>query len=194
MLQSETVSGDMDDLAITAAVPVGGKTINVTAAGSKTYAQNELAGGYILSNSGATGQGIAFRIKSNILTGAGAAFDVQLFDGVPVIVDATATLTVMKNPWMDVVINTAGTAQYAVGASNIAVGSGAGTSQYFWCQVSGVAAIFDGDTTTIGEALEGDDATAGAIEVGDGTQQNYGTQLFTGVDADWSPVALTIAS
>jgi hypothetical protein len=184
----------MDDLAVTAAVPLGGKTILVTATGSKTYAKNELAGGYILSNSGTTGQGIAFRIKSNILTGAGAEFAVQLFDGLPVVLDVGATCTVMKNPWMDVVVDAIGTAQYSVGVSNIAVGAGSTTPQYFWCQVSGVAAVSDGDGTSIGEALMGDATTAGETIVADGTQQTLGTQLFTGVNADWSPVALTIAS
>jgi hypothetical protein len=190
VLQSETVSVDMDDLAISAAVLISGTTITVTPVGTKTFAADDLTGGYILSNSGATGQGIAFRIKSNLVTTGGTAFAVELFDGIPVALDSTSKCTVMKNPYMDVVIKASGTAQYNVGASNIAVGAGDSTPQYFWCQASGVAAVSDGDTNTIGIALMGD--SAGATVVADGTQQPLGTQLFTGVDGDWSPVALEI--
>jgi hypothetical protein len=192
ILQSETISADMDDLAISAAVPIGSTTITVTPVGTKTFAKNALAGGYIHSNSGTTGQGISFRIKSNAVTTGGTAFAVQLYDGVPVVIDSGAKCTVMKNPYMDVVIDAIGTAQYSVGVSNIAVDAGDSTAQYFWCQASGVAAVTDGAANATGEILMGDATTAGETIVADGTQQTLGTQLFLGVNADWSPVALEI--
>jgi hypothetical protein len=192
MLQSEVISGDMDDLA-TDAHAVGSTIINVTSTGAKTFAPNELAGGYVIINSGTTGAGITYRIKGNPQTSATAQFTIDLVDAVYVAFHANTTATVMKNPWMDVVIAATGTAHMLAGVSNVAVPAGDSTAQFFWCQTWGVAAVAHDDVEATGTVLASGANTAGQVEDAGVGEQIAGINLFTSVADDFNPTFLTIA-
>lgn len=194
LLMSEIVSGDMDNLAVTA-TGVGEKVVNVTPAGTKTFAQNDLEGGYLVVND-VDGEGITYKIAGNPATSAATAFDVTLIDGIAVALTANSQVTVLKNPWMDVVIAAAAKAHMPAGVSQVAVGAGSTTPQYFWCQTWGVSAGWDDAATAIGSPLQSG-TTAGQFEIaaeGAGALGwTVGVQLFTGVATEYYPKFLTVA-
>lgn len=192
-VQAELISVDFDDLA-TATTAAGETTLNVTPVGSATYAADDLAGGYAIVNSGSTGFGYTYKIRSNPATSAATAFDLTLFDPINEALDATATVTVMKNPWMDVV-QVVGTNQalHVVGVSPLDVADASSTSVYLWVQTWGVSGIEHDETTATGSLLVAG-TTAGQAEAQDAVaEQVIAVNLFTGVAGDVGPAFLTIA-
>lgn len=194
LLMSEIVSGDMDNLAVTATA-VGSKTVNVTPDGTATFGLNDLQGGYMVVND-VDGEGITYKIAGNPATTAATAFDLTLKDGINVALTANSQVTLMKNPWMDTVIAAAAKAHMAAGVSQVAVGAGTTDPQYFWCQTWGVSAGWDDAATAIGSPLQSG-TTAGQFELlteGAGAAgHSIGVQLFTGVATEYYPKFLQIA-
>jgi hypothetical protein len=194
LLMSEIVSGDMDNLGVTATA-VEAKVVAVTPAGTKIFAINDLDGGYMVVND-VDGEGITYKIAGNPVTVAATEFDLVLKDGINVALTANSQVTLVKNPWMDVVIAAAAKAHMAAGVSQVAVGAGSTTPQYFWCQTWGVSAGWDDASTAIGSPLQSG-ATAGQIELlteGTGAAgHSIGVQLFTGVGTEYMPKFLQVA-
>ena len=99
LVQGNQVSVDFDDLAINTAA-LGDTVINVTPVGTKTYAENELQGGYLSINTPAVlNAGRTYRISSNPATEAATAFNLVLDE--PIREEAFAagtTATVVPNP------------------------------------------------------------------------------------------------
>lgn len=192
VLSAEAISADWDDEATDTHV-VGDTYINVTPSGTKTYAENELAEGYIFVNSGTTGAGLTYRIKSNAATSAATEVSLYIYDPVAVAFNADTTATVGKNPWMDPIIMPTTGGGLAVGVSNIAVPAGNTTKQYFWCQTWGPAAVTAGAANAIGDALMPDTTTAGETLIATAGNQIVGIALFTGENAHHGPTFLMIA-
>ncbi len=192
------ISVDFDDLATNTAA-VGDTSVNVTPVGTATYAANELAGGYLSINSGTTGAGMQYTIKSHAATAAATAFDLNIWGQVEVVFNANTTATVVPNPWSECVIADADETHLVNGVTPIAVTAGTDAAPYyFWAQTWGVATVLaDAAGIAIGQSVQTGTGTAGAFEAaaeGVGTiPQVVGVNLFTTVDADYMPVFLQIA-
>lgn len=197
LTKANEISGDFDDLATNTAA-VGDTSVNVTPVSTATYAENELAGGYLSINSGTTGLGTQYVIKSHPATSAATAFDVELWDPIRVAFDSNTTATVVPNPWSDCLIADANETHLVNGATVVAVGAGTTDPQYFWVQTWGVATVLaDAASIAIGQSIQTGTGTAGAFEAAaEGAStlpQIVGVNLFTTVDADYMPVFLQIA-
>jgi hypothetical protein len=193
LLQAEGASVDLDDQ-VTGTHAVGEKTINLTSVGTKTMDANDLAGGYFHDQqSVASGAGVCYQIEGNTEISAAAAYTVTLKDGLAVALTAAAKGTVAKNPWMDTVIMGANGQFMCVGVSNTAVGSGATTKQYFWCQTWGMAAVAADSASALGDALMRATGTAGQTLVAVAGDQVIGTAYTLGVDGAWAQCFLQIA-
>ena len=190
LLMSELVSGDGDDLAVTASA-AGQKVVNVTPTGSKVWTDGDLQGGYLCVND-AVGEGITYQIESHPTNTGGTAFNITLRDDIAVALTTASQVTILKNPWMDAVIAAADQAHMPAGVANVAVTAGTGTKQYFWCQTWGVVAGWDDAATAIGAGLTSG-STAGQFEIVAATDASIGIQLFTGVATEYYPKFLRIA-
>jgi hypothetical protein len=190
-VMAELVSVDFDDLATNTAA-LGDTTLNVTPVGTKTYGANQLAGGYVVVNSG-TGIGMTYRIESNPATVAATAFDLTLKDPIQVAFAAATTATVIPNPWMDVVEAVAGQAHQVVGVAQVAVADSSSVTSYIWLQTWGVCGVEHDEASATGAMLVSG-TSAGQVEAADLiAEQLIGVNLFTGVDGDVGPAFLTIA-
>jgi hypothetical protein len=192
LLQSEGASVDLDDQ-VTGTHAVGEKTINLTSVGTKTMDANDLAEGYFHDQqSTASGSGPLYKISTSSAITAAAAYTITLYDGLVVALAAAAKGTVAKNPWMDTVILAANRAFFCCGAVQVAVGSGATTKQYFWCQTWGMACVTADSASALGDALMGG-ATAGQTVIATAGDQVVGTAYTLGVDGAWVQCFLQIA-
>lgn len=193
MLSAEVASVDMDDMA-TGTYAIGTKTLAVTPVGTKTYAADELAEGWLTSNSGSTGQGPTYKIRSNDANTAATAFNVEIYDGLVTALDATATIHVVKNIWRDPVIAPTSAQGVPAGVANIGVPLGSTTKQYFWCQTWGPCAVTAGSASAVGDALMNDSTTAGETLIATAGNPVVGVAYTLGVNADWVMAFLTIAA
>lgn len=198
LTKAAEISVDFDDLATNTAA-VGDTSVNVTPVGSATYAANELAGGYLSINSGTTGAGMTYKIKSHAATSAATAFDINIEGQIEVAFNANTTATVVPNLWSECVIADANETHLVNGATPIAVSAGTDADPYyFWAQTWGFATVLaDAAAIAIGQSVQTGTGTAGAFEAAAeaaGTlNQIIGVNLFTTVDADYMPVFLQIA-
>lgn len=191
LLASEAASVDMDDMA--ADTPAAGQSVvNVTPVGTKTYAANELAEGYLTVQSG-TGLGITYKIRSHAATTAATEFAVTIYDSFSVGLAAASTVVVAKNPWADpIVMPTTGAAQPA-GVCNTAVAQDTSNAQYFWVQTWGVCSVTAGSASAVGDALMADTTTAGETLIATAGNPVIGNAYTLGVNADTVLAFLTIA-
>lgn len=199
LVMGSQVSVDFDDLATNTAA-LGDTVVNVTPVGTKTYAANELAGGYLSINTpGELNNGRTYRIERHAATTAATAFDLYLSD--PIREEAFAagtTATIVANPWSAVLIAAAGAAHFVAGATVIDIPAGSTTPQWFWAQTWGVctvAADVAGDV--LGHSIVSGTTQAGSyigfVDAAADVPQIVGVNLFTSVDADFMPVFLQIA-
>jgi len=159
--------------------------------GTTTIAANDFDEGYLMVTAG-TGIGQSSRILSHTTGGSGAAITFTIEDPLKVATTvATSKITVVKNPYDDVVIqavtpvaSTAGIAQFAIP-----------TTEYGWIQTGGPAAcLFDAsvcaaDTMGVGPST----TTAGTVTVVAAGAIYIGMSMHVvPVSAEVSPVFLTI--
>lgn len=196
LLGAPAISVDFDDLATNTA-SVGDTSVNVTPVGTATYTVNQLVGGTLSINSGTTGAGTQYRIKSHPATTAATAFDIELEDPIRVAFNADTTATVVPNTYGGVVVAPTGAA-VVVGATQIAVPVGTDTAPiYFWAQSWGEATILAGAAGdvvghTLVKGTGGAGETLGFVDAAADVTQIIGVNRFTSVDADYMPVILTI--
>jgi len=178
-----------DNLAVNTA-SIGDTSVTITS-GTATASANDFAGGYLVVVDD-TGEGITYKIASHPAITATASIVISLVDPINVAFAAATTVSLVKNPWQDVVIAAAAQAHFAAGIPQCAVGSGATTKQYFWCQTWGISAGWADAATAVGAAVTSG-TTPGQIEIQGGTDQQIGVQYLTAIDTENQPVFLTIA-
>lgn len=140
---------------------------------------NQFAGGYAVVASG-TGIGQSFKIASHQPAANAATFVVNLEDPIQVTLDATSKISLIANPYKDIVITDHTTLQAPIGAtldalpaSTAATFSGttgamtaAGTPVYGFIMVNGPAAILvDSSVTNVGYPIGRSPNTDGAVGV-----------------------------
>jgi hypothetical protein len=110
--------------------------------GTKTLTADEYADGFLIITAG-TGAGMIVPLTSNDANAASGSSLLYTAYGLPVALDNTSAGTIMKNPWRDVVIGTAGDQgadpdEIVVGATMAAMST---DTPYAWVQTWGVACL-----------------------------------------------------
>lgn len=187
---SAAQDAQFEGMAVQTAAAIAATTISLTI-GTTTVAANDFDEGYLMVTAG-TGIGQSSRIVSHGTGTSGQTVAFVIEDPLKVaLTTASSKVTVVKNPYDDVVIqavtpvaSTAGIAQYAIP-----------TTQYGWIQTGGPAAcLFDAsvcaaDTMGVGPST----TTAGTVTVvAAGTIYIGMSMHVVPVSAEVSPVFLTI--
>ena len=178
----------------------------VTNAGTKLNV-NEYQNGYAIVSAG-TGIGQTLQIASHQAAAASATFVLTLQDPIQVTLDATSTITLVRNPYIGVVVSATGLTGTAVGASfyTIAAGtastydatSGALTAQgqpvYAFVGCHGVWGVkADGtNTPAVGLPASASTTTAGNVTVFTAAKQYVGNMAGTATSAKIAPVYLNL--
>lgn len=160
---SPAVAADDQDLAIAVAAAVGATTISVTTAGAITA--NLYQDGYIFINDGA-GEGHLYAIRSHLAAANAATLVLNLYETVrEALTTATSQAGLVKNPYKDVIVGTAGgNAGAVVGVAPTEITN----DDYFWAQTDGPAAVLAEDPAmVIGDAIEMGVDVAGAMQLHD---------------------------
>lgn len=192
----------------TTAVPATAGTyqVIVTNAGTKLNI-NEYASGYAIVSAG-TGIGQTLQIASHPGVAASAAFTLTLQDPIQVTLDATSTITLVRNPYIGVVVSATGLTGTVVGASFYVISAGTasvydGTSGAITTQgqpvyafvgchgVWGVRADATG-TPAVGLPASASTTTAGDVTVFTAAKQYIGNMAGTSTSAKIAPVDLKL--
>lgn len=197
LISGAAISGDFDDLATNTALRYA-TVVNVTPVGSATYAANQLAGGWLSINSGTTGAGRQYKIKSHPATAAATAFDVTLWDALAdEDFNANTTATVVPNLYSSVALLDVSGTNVVAGATNFDIPAGSTDPQYFWAQTWGNATVradVAGDIVghSIIEGATQDGSFIGFVDAAADVLHPIGINLFVTVDDDYMPVILQI--
>ena len=187
-MQAEVIPATRANLAVTAAVAVGGTSVSITL-GALLAAADDYQDGMMFVND-VDGEGHAYLIKTNPAIGSGATGVFTLYDGVAVALTTNSQVTLMKNPWKDIIIGAGAATNMTVGVPCVSIPA----SSYGWIQTWGPAAGWDSAATAIGSGISVS-ATAGkfAAQGGAAAEAIFGVQLYTGVDTEYYPKFLMIA-
>lgn len=168
-------------MTVPAATPatVGTYTVLVTN-GSTVLNINQFAGGYLVVASGTSLLGQTLKIASHQAAANAATFVVTLEDPIQNTLTASCTVSLVSNPYKNIIINPStatgtpvGVTLYPVPASTAPTYNGttgalvtAGTPQYCFIVSSGiVGCLVDSTVTNVGYPIGRSAATAGAIGV-----------------------------
>lgn len=168
---------------------------------------NEFANGYAIVNGG-TGIGQTLQIASHASAIATGTFIVTLQDPIQVTLDATSTVTLVRNKYIGIVVGATGLTGAAVGATFYAIGagtastydatSGALTAQgqpvyaMLGCQgLWGIRADATG-TPAVGLPASASTTTAGDVTVFTAAKQYIGNMAGTATSAKTAPVDLKL--
>ncbi len=190
LLTQELASVENDDLAVDTHL-IGTTAILVTPGTVANDAQ-AFAGGYLVINDD-TSEGLTYRIDNHLAISSTTEFTCNIVEPLFLDFGAGTTVTLVKNPWADVVIAPAAQAHAGAGISQVAVAAGSSTKQYFWCQTWGVSAAWSDATSGIGTKLMSG-ATSGRVETATAIGDHpVGIQISVQVDGENNAIFLTIA-
>jgi len=180
--------------------------ILVTNAGTKLNV-NQYAGGYLIVATG-TGLGQTLQIASHQAAAASATFVLTLQDPIQVTLDATSKVSLIRNPYIGVVVSAAGLTGTVVGSTFYAISAGTastydGTSGalttpgqpvYAFVGCHGIWGIrADGTgTPAVGLPASASTTTAGDITVFTAAKQYVGNMAQTSTSAQYAAVDLKL--
>lgn len=192
MGQPTAIAAHVTNEASPNAVAIGERSLEFTAGGAVTYAEDYFAGGALHVND-AAGEGHAYPIKSSAAVAAGTAMYVILEQGIKVALTTSSELTLVHSPWM-AVIEAAVEENIACGIPPLAVTA----SYYYWAQTGGPAiGLHTGATIAIGTGLilsasveGGLDPQLSALDIDEPVCAiAWG---IVGVDAEYKPIFIKI--
>lgn len=199
---ADTVSGDLyssaaqdsqfEAMAIQANAAIGAEEISITI-GTTSVAANDFDEGYLMVASG-TGIGQSSRIVSHGTGTSGQTVKFAIEDALKVALTTagSSTLSVVKNPYDDVVIQATTPVASSAGIASFIIPSG----EFGWLQTGGPAAcLFDNANNTIELLGVGaSTTTAGAVtlQTASNNAQIGISMHVVSVSAEVSPVFLTI--
>lgn len=182
-----TQVADNENIAVAAAAAVGAKQVSVTL-GSTAVTADQYEDGFLVVND-AAGEGIAYRIRANEAGDAAATITVFLDEEVQVALTTSSEVSLVLNPYADVVISAADQADAPVGIPNVTIGD----TEYGWIQTGGVCSALADEAITAGLALTIGSSTVGAVEAADAAGEPVvGVALQAGVDTEYRSVILSI--
>lgn len=201
LIQSSPIVANHQNLAVavtTYPATAGLFQVSVTL-GATLLKTNQYQGGFLVVNAG-TGIGQTLRIASNLNAAASAAgVVINLTDPIQVTLDATSKVSLIANPYMNVVINPTtatatpvGVTLYPVAASvapttdaTSGLQTAAGTQQYALVVTKGLTScLSDASIAAVGLGIIPSTTTAGCITVATATGANIGRAFQTGVSAE----------
>lgn len=195
-------------MTVPAAYPATAGTYQVLITNAATKLNiNEYQNGYAIVSAG-TGIGQTLQIASHASATASATFVLTLQDPIQVTLDATSTITLVRNPYIGVVVSAAGLTGTAIGATFYAIGAGTastydGTSGAITAQgqpvyafigchgVWGIRADATG-TPAVGLPASASTTTAGDVTVFTAAKQYIGNMAGTATSAKIAPVDLKL--
>lgn len=195
-------------MTVPAATPATAGTYQVLVTNGATVLNvNEYANGYAIVSAG-TGIGQTLQIASHQAAAASATFILTLQDPIQVTLDATSTITLVRNPYIGVVVAATGLTGTVVGASFYVISAGTasvynGTSGALTTQgqpvyafvgchgVWGVRADATG-TPAVGLPASASTTTAGDVTVFTAAKQYIGNMAGTSTSAKIAPVDLKL--
>lgn len=182
-----TQVADHANISVAAAASVGDKEVTVTL-GSTEATLDQYEDGFLVVND-AAGEGVAYRIRANQAGDAAANIKVFLDEEVKVALTTSSEVSLVKNPWADVVISATDQADLPVGVPNVTVGD----TEYGWVQTAGVCPTLADEAITAGLAVTIGTGVAGAVEAVDAAgEPQVGVAHQAGVDTEYRSVFLTI--
>jgi hypothetical protein len=141
LMQAEAAVANHVDLVCPTASAVGDTTVHLTL-GATALVANDYKDGYFQITDGAS-EGMSYKIKSHPAADASANVTVTLYDKLhAVVTNADSTVSLVKNPYQDVIQAPATVTGAAVGVTPRAV-----TDNYwFWLQTKGTCNCLCSDT------------------------------------------------
>lgn len=175
--------------------------------GATVLNQNQMQNGYAIVNAG-TGIGQTLQIGSHTGGSNAGTITVTLLDPIQVTLDATSTVTLVPNPYINVVVSATGLTGVAVGATFYAVAASTaptfsgttgtqtavGTPVYAFLGCHGVWGIRADGTSTpaVGLPASASSTTAGDVTVFTAAKQIIGNMAGTATSAKTAPVYLIL--
>ena len=169
--------------------------ISIETAGDTDLTENQYKEGYLYVNDG-TGQGQSWKIKSHPAHdhSADASCEITVYGKVStaLVASGTSQLSLMENPYKDVIVAPVAETGAVVGVTNIDM-----TDDYYgWIQTKGPKAVLAASTLVLGHnAVRNDTTTAGAVmaDNGDDLVQEIGTVMASVVvDSEYCMIDLNI--
>lgn len=159
LYQSELPDSEFDTLAVQAAVAVGATAIPFTN-GTTALTENEFAEGTITEELAAE-LGHIYPVKSHGSVANGATGTFTLADGVTVqsALTTTGTVTILKNPWLDVIIHPSVATAMVVGVPQVAIQ----IAYHGWVQTHGFANCLDDGACVIGKPVRVSETVDGSV-------------------------------
>lgn len=168
---------------------------------------NEFANGYLITSAN-TGAGQTLQIASHQPAAASGTFIVTLQDPIQVTLDATTTVTLVRNPYIGVVVSATGLTGTVVGATFYAISAGTastysgttgaltaqGQPVYAFVGCHGVWGVRADATSTpaVGLPASASTTTAGDVTVFTAAKQYIGNMAGTSTSAKYAPVDLKL--
>jgi hypothetical protein len=191
--QNAALISGHEDVDVDAIVAVGAKTIPITPATAEVTA-NQYAEGWLMGYETGTEGGQGFKIRSNTAGAIAASVTIETYDPVTVALAATAQMTLIKNPWHDV-IQDAAEEKLPVGVPLFSVTS----AYYAWLQTWGLANVLvdvacpAGSLVTLGTVAGSVAQIATATNDVTGYAKGVvGTSVFDGTSTLYSIIMLQI--
>jgi len=176
------------NIGVAAAAAAGDKEVSVTL-GATAVTANAYANGYLVVND-ADGEGVVYRISGHLAADASATLVVNLKDEVEVALTTSSEVSLVKNPWQDIVVAAVDQADRAVGVPEVTIGD----TEYGWVKTRGICSVLaDEAVSSPGTALTIGSAVAGAVEAADAAgEQVIGYAFQALVDTEYRAVDLQI--
>jgi len=182
-----TPTANHQNVVAAAAVAVGAKSITVTL-GATAATLNQYEDGFLVV-SDATGEGTAYKIRSNPAADASASLALSLYDAVHTALDTTTECCLIPNPYNGTVISVTDQADVPAGVPIIGITA----SYYFWLQTGGICPVLADENVTQGLLLTIGTSVAGAVEGQDAAGEPIiGSAYIALVDTEYRPAYLTI--
>jgi len=183
---SPSTNADWENIAVAAAVAVGGKTVTLTntAVGADVLAENYFKGGQLQIND-AAGEGHWYRINySSALTATSTTVTIGIEDGIRVALTTSSEGTLLPSPYMATILSATATNQ-PTGTPLVDVTA----AYYYWSQTRGEGVYWtNADLAAVGSPL--------VLSTDDGELGPYVLDLDGAADADLliAPVAIAIGT
>ena len=181
-VQQPVIVGNHTQMATTDAYAItitDTSVISIETAGDTDLTANQYQEGYLYVNDG-TGQGQSWRVKSHPAHdhSSDPSCEITVYGKVStaLVASATSEVSLMENPYKDVIVAPVAETGAVVGVTNIDM-----TDDYYgWVQIKGPKSVLAASTLVLGHnAIRNDTTTAGAVmaDNGDDLVQEIGTVM-----------------
>lgn len=167
----------------------GAITITITV-GASAITANQFAEGAVVINDEA-GEGYTYTIKSHPAADAAASLILTLDEDEPVVTALTTSsqVTLVANPYKDVIIHAAAETGIPVGVAVTAI-----TAEYYgWVKTRGiVSCLHDATPAEIGEGVDASTTTDGCVTESVAPLLQVGVACVQGVSTEFNPIYLNM--